>query len=166
MAIEQSERNFLEKIADLIPGLAGYRAKESRRDTDKRLREHMAGRIDALRLKIEEIKAAATDAGDLDLLDDLGRLDARMQRTADALRYADYGYSGFFDQLKIREAELDRIYAYDTAMFEDLDLLARDVGKLKYDAIGNLTLREVEGTVAAIELKVANRKDIFETPAR
>ena len=34
MAMPQSEKNFLEKIADRVPGLAGYRAKESRRDTD------------------------------------------------------------------------------------------------------------------------------------
>jgi hypothetical protein len=166
MSMPQSEKSFLEKIADRIPGLAGYRAKEARRETDKRLREYIAGRIDQLRLKVEEIKAAATDEGDLDLLDDLGRLDSRMQRTADALRYADYGYSGFFDQVKIREEELDRIYAYDEAILGDLDLLVRDVGGLKYEGIGNLTLREVEGTLASIEMKVSNRKDLFETPAR
>jgi hypothetical protein len=166
MAMEKSEKSFLEKIADRIPGLAGYRAKEARRDTDKRLREYIASQIDQIRLKIEGIKAAATDDGDLDMLDDLGRLDSRMQRTADALRFADYGYSGFFDQVKIREEELDRIYAYDEAILGDLDLLVRDVGQLKYEGIGNLTLREVEGTLASIELKVANRKDIFETPSR
>ena len=166
MSMPQSEKNFLERIADKIPGLAGYRAKESRRDTDKRLRVFIADRIDQLRLKLEEIKRAATDEGDLDMLDDLGRLDSRMQRTGDAIRYADYGYSGFFDQLKIREEELDRIYAYDEALLGDLDLLSRDMGNIKYESIGNLTLREVEGTLASIELKVANRKDIFETPVR
>jgi hypothetical protein len=166
MAMPQSEKNFLEKIADIIPGLAGYRAKESRRDTDKRLREYIASQIDQLRLKVEEIKRSATDEGDLDMLDDLGRLDARMQRTADALKFADYGYSGFFDQVKIREEELDRVYAYDEAILGDLELLSRDVGNLKYDSIGNLTLREVEGTLASIEMKVHNRKDIFETPTK
>jgi len=166
MAMPQSEKNFLEKVADRIPGLAGYRAKEARRDTDKRLREFIASQIDRHRLRVEEIKRAATDEGDLDMLDDLGRLDARMQRTADALRFADYGYSGFFDQVKIREEELDRIYAYDEAILGDLDLLTRDVGGLKYASIGTLTLREVEGTLASIELKVANRKDVFETPTK
>ena len=166
MAMPQSEKNFLEKIADVLPGLAGYRAKESRRDTDRRLREYIASQIDQLRLKVEEIKRSATDEGDLDMLDDLGRLDGRMQRTADALKFADYGYSGFFDQVKVREEELDRIYAYDEAILGDLELLSRDVGNLKYDNIGNLTLREVEGTLASIEMKVHNRKDIFETPVK
>ena len=166
MSMEQSERNFFEKIANIIPGIAGYRAKENRRETDKRLREYIASKIDQCRLKIEQIKVAATDEGDLDLLDDLGRLDSRMQRTADAIRFADYGYTGFFDQVKIREEELDRIYKYDEAMLKDLDLLMRDVATLKYEGIGNLTLREVEGTLASIELRVANRKEIFESPAR
>jgi hypothetical protein len=164
MAMPQSEKNFLEKVADLIPGLSGYRAKESRRDTDKRLREYIAGRLDELRPRIEEIKRVATDEGDLDMLDDLGRLDSRLQRTADALRFADYGYSGFFDQVKIREEELDRVYAYDEAILGDLELLAKDLGAIKYDTIGTLTLREVEGTLASIELRVANRKDLFDTP--
>jgi hypothetical protein len=164
MAMPQSEKNFLEKVADLIPGLSGYRAKESRRDTDKRLREYIAGRLDELRPRIEEIKLVATDEGDLDMLDDLGRLDSRLQRTADALRFADYGYSGFFDQVKIREEELDRVYAYDEAILGDLELLSRDLGAIKYDTIGTLTLREVEGTLASIELRVANRKDLFDTP--
>jgi hypothetical protein len=164
MSMPESEKSFLEKIADHIPGVSGYRAKESRRDTDKRLREYLAGRLDQLRARIEEIKLAATDEGDLDMLDDLGRLDARMQRTADALRFADYGYSGFFDQVKIREEELDRVYAYDEAILGDLELLARDLGALKYETIGNLTLREVEGTLASIELRVVNRKDLFDTP--
>ncbi|MBI3447717.1 MAG: hypothetical protein HY049_02165 [Acidobacteria bacterium] len=164
MAMPQSEKNFLEKVADLIPGLAGYRAKEARRDTDKRLREHVASRLDDLRARVEEIKLAATGEGDLDMLDDLGRLDSRIQRTADALRFADYGYSGFFDQVKIREEELDRLYAYDEAILGDLDLLERDLGSLKYEAIGTLTLREVEGILASIELKVSNRKYLFDTP--
>ena len=164
MAMPQSEKSFLEKIADLIPGVSGYRAKESRRDTDRRLREYIAGRLDELRGKVEEIKLAATDEGDLDMLDDVGRLDSRLQRTADALRFADYGYSGFFDQVKIREEELDRIYAYDEAILGDLDLLAKDLGAVKYETIGTLTLREVEGTLASIELRVSNRKDLFETP--
>ena len=165
MAMPQSEKNFLERIADLIPGVSGYRAKEARRDTDRRLREYIAGRLDELRLKVEEIKLAATDEGDLDMLDDVGRLDSRLQRTADALRFADYGYSGFFDQVKIREEELDRIYAYDEAILGDLDLLAKDLLAVKYETIGTLTLREVEGTLASIELRVSNRKDLFETPA-
>jgi hypothetical protein len=164
MAMPQSEKNFLEKVADLIPGLSGYGAKESRRDTDKRLREYIAGRLDELRPRIEEIKLVATDEGDLDMLDDLGRLDSRLQRTADALRFADYGYSGFFDQVKIREEELDRVYAYDEAILGDLELLSRDLGAIKYDTIGTLTLREVEGTLASIELRVTNRKDLFDTP--
>jgi len=166
MSMPQSEKNFLEKVADLIPGLSGYRAKEGRRDTDKRLREYIASRLDDLRRKVEEIKLAATDEGDLDMLDDLGRLDLRLQRTGDAIRFADYGYSGFFDQMKIREEELDRLYVYDEAILGDLELLERDLGNIKYEAIGTLTLREVEGTLASIELRVSNRKDLFETPAR
>lgn len=164
--MEPSEKSFLEKTADLIPGLAGYRAPEGRRDTDERLREYAASRIDECREKVGQIRSAASEEGDVDMIEDLERLDARMQRTAGALRSAAYGGAGFFGQANVGEQELDRVYRYDEAILSDLLLLVRDVGNLKYEGIGNLTLREVEGTLASIELKVVNRKDIFETPAR
>ena len=37
---------------------------------------------------------------------------------------------------------------------------------LKYETIGNLTLREIEGTLAAIELKITNRKDVLADTGR
>jgi hypothetical protein len=39
-------------------------------------------------------------------------------RVRDKLRYADYGYTGWFDTPQIREEELDRMYEYDLSLRE------------------------------------------------
>ena len=39
-----------------------------------------------------------------------------MQRAADSLRFATYGYSGLFDQVKMRDEELDRLYRHDEGL--------------------------------------------------
>ena len=42
----QEGQNFLEKIASRIPGFAGYREKERRRDADRINREHLAVQLE------------------------------------------------------------------------------------------------------------------------
>ena len=42
MSMPVSEKNFLERIASHIPGIAGYRERENRRETDRRIREYLA----------------------------------------------------------------------------------------------------------------------------
>ncbi len=101
--MRQSEKNFLEKIADAIPGLSGYREKENRRTTDKRLREYLATRIDNARKKLSDLKLTLTNEGRLSELDDIGLFERKLQKHADSIRYASYGYAGIFYQLKISD---------------------------------------------------------------
>src|SRR5215470_267338 len=101
MTMPVSEKNFLERIASHIPGIAGYREREARRETDRRLREFLAGRLDGGRQTLNTLRNRATDSGELKALDTIGRLDRALQKSVSSLRYADYGYSGVFDQVKI-----------------------------------------------------------------
>lgn len=119
----KSEKNFLEKIADHIPGLKGYREKEDRRTTDKRLRDFICDRLSLLVDVVNTEKAKATNNGNLPILQAFSSLDKKMTLVTDEIRYASYGYSGLFDQLKIREEELDKIYTFDNGMLERVDAI-------------------------------------------
>ncbi len=158
----KEEKAFVRKLAMTISDAPGYRDPEARTETDRLVREHIAAELDGLRKKIGELKAAADEEGEEDLGDDLDRIDARMERTNEALRGADYKDSKFFGLAEVPDEGLGKVCAYDQALLEDLDLLVGDVMGMKYEAIGTLTLREVEGTLAAIELKITNRKDVFD----
>lgn len=164
MSMPVSEKNFLEKLASEIPGLAGYRERENRRETDRRIREYLAKRLDDGRARLNDARNRATDAGELNLLDAIGRLDRTLQKSVSSLRFADYGFSGLFDQLKIKEAELDQIYAYDASLVADVVAMSdalRAGGDADWDG---QALAALAKTADALDLRIARRREIFEKP--
>jgi len=152
----RSEKNFLERFADALPGLAGYRAREDRRTTDKRLREYLASRIDRVRDRLESAKLALTDAGQIGSLNELGHLSRRLQTAADSIRFAAYGYTGLFDQVKIGEPELEALYAHDLKILEAVEALEALV------ADGPSLARSAAGAVDSLESLLADRKNLWE----
>ena len=152
--MENSEKNFLEKLADAVPGLKGYREKESRRDTDKRFRDYLADRIDRARGSLDETKRTLVNQGKLDGLAELDRLSQKMIKAANQIRHASYGYSGFFDQVKIKENELDRLYQLDLSMLSDVEALETS---LKNPNAAN----EWDSKIQAIDQKLDDRKHLF-----
>lgn len=160
MEMYQSEKNWLEKLADAIPGLKDYREKEARRDTDKRFREYLANRIDSSRGVLEEVKREQLNAGQLENLDDVDRLAQKLFKIANMIRYASYGYSGFFDQVKIQEAELDRIYQYDLSLIHDVEALEN---AFKNDpTLTHIEQRKRwEQSISALEKRIDDRKNVF-----
>jgi hypothetical protein len=164
MTMPLSEKNFLEKIASYIPGVGGYRERETRRETDRRIRDFLAGRLDEGRAGLTALRNAATDAGQLKLLDTIGRLDRTLQKSVSSLRYADYGFSGLFDQLKIREAELDQICAYDAALVTEVVALSDALRTISAAAPDGSALVALTNTAEQLDLKIARRREIFENP--
>jgi hypothetical protein len=159
MTMPVSEKNFLERLASYVPGLSGYREREARRETDRRLREFLTLRLDEGRAGLNDARNRATKDKDMAALDAIGRLDRTLQKAAAALRYADHGYSGVFDQVKIGEAELAAIYAYDGALVSEVVALSD-----RLRTAGGAELADLEKAAAALETKVARRREILEKP--
>lgn len=160
-----SEKNFLERIASHIPGIKGYRAREDRRDTDKRLREYMASELDRHRKLLENFKRDLLGKGQLDPLDEADRVTRKLQLAADSIRHASYGYSGFFDQVKVQEGELDRLYQYDLELLGAVRGIEERAGALKPAADAAAALAELETTVEAFNTRVEGRKQLFNSPS-
>jgi hypothetical protein len=160
MTMPVSEKNFLERLASYVPGLSGYREREGRRETDRRLREFLAARLDEGRSGLNDARNRATKDKDMTALEAIGRLDRTLQKAVAGLRYADHGYSGVFDQVKIGEPELAAIYGYDVALVGEVVALSDRVR-----AAGASDWAEIEKAAAALEMKVARRREILEKPA-
>jgi hypothetical protein len=164
MSMPVSEKNFLEKIASYIPGVGGYRERENRRETDRRVREFLALRLDEGRTGLNALRNQATDAGELKALDAIGKLDRILQKSVSSLRFADYGFSGLFDQMKIREAELDQVYAYDAALVTDVIALS-DTLRADQRTVPEIgTLVALAGQAEQLDVRIARRREIFEKP--
>lgn len=61
----------------------------------------------------------------------MDRLMALIDRVAERINHADYGYSGFFDSVKIQEPELDRMYEFDASILDDVETFKEEVKALK-----------------------------------
>jgi ribosomal protein L20 len=160
----ESEKNLLEALADAIPGIKGYREKEARRDTDKRFREYLASRIEGARKATDEMKRIRVNKGKLEELDEIERLSQKLFKLSNAIRQASYGYSGFFDQVKIGEVELDRIYQYDLSLLgyvEDLETTLREDPVRTFEE----TMQDLEKRIKILEEKIEFRKNLFNIPS-
>ena len=161
--VERAEerRNFLEDIAAKIPGFKSYIDRELRREVDKMQRDWLADQLDrgreALNGKVRDWRRS----GNLANLDLASSIDKNLDKMANRIRHADYGYTGFFDAVKIREAELDRIYAFDLALIENVGNLRARIEGLPGTA-AEPDLRSVLAMVEAADRGLDERARIFE----
>jgi hypothetical protein len=124
------QRNWLERLGDKIPGYSGYVARERRRDIDKLHREHLADRLRAAKQPVNEVMRELTSGGRLFEIGPLERVLKKVDQIENRVRFASYGYSGFFDVVKIEEPQLDRIYRFDLALVEKVEEVERRAAEL------------------------------------
>ncbi|HZI17829.1 MAG TPA: hypothetical protein VEY09_04465 [Pyrinomonadaceae bacterium] len=124
------QRNWLERLGEKIPGYAGYASKEQRRDVDKLHREHLADRLRASKQFITDAMRELTDSGRLFEVGPLDRALKKIDQAENRIRFASYGYAGFFDTVKIEEPQLDAIYRFDLALTEKVEEAERRAREL------------------------------------
>jgi hypothetical protein len=105
--------------------------------------------------------------GQLGPLAELDRLSARMQQMADTIRYASYGYAGIFDVEKIREEELDRLYAFDLSLVDEVEAIqskVTELGPQNSPEKWSRAMGETFGLLDALEKKFRQRNDFMARP--
>ncbi len=157
----EERRNWLERIAAKIPGIKGYLDRELRRDVDKMQREWLAGQLDRGRGSVQEHIREWSRTGNLANLDLASSLDKALDRLANRIRHADYGYTGFFDVVKIRESELDRLYEFDLNLMSVVEDLALRIESLPGTA-AEPAVRSLLEAVQEADRTFDERATIFE----
>ncbi len=112
-SVVQSSMRLLEQLEDKVPGFKGYKDKELRRQSDRLLRENLARQYQAQKNRIGEAQNALMNAGKIQGLSRLETANLKLQLLIDHLKTGATGYAGLFDAIKIKEAELDRVYQFD-----------------------------------------------------
>ncbi len=120
----RSRRNALERLGEKVPGFAGFQDRELRRELDRRERESLAELLLAAKRSLREKARAHTEAGRLAELTLFDRLDRRLEGFAQAVRHADYGATGFFDAVKVRDEDLTRLYEFDLGFFSEIEAVS------------------------------------------
>lgn len=157
----QDRRNLLERIAARIPGIKGYLDRELRREVDKMQRDWLAEQVDRARGSLNGTIREWSRAGSLAGLDLAATAEKALDRLANRIRHADYGYTGFFEAVKIRERELDALYEFDLGLIAMVDALAAQVEALPA-AAAEPPLRELLEAITLADRRFDERARIFE----
>lgn len=126
----------IDSILNSIPGYAGYRSKEKRRDSDRLLRERLAEDYGQRADRLGRLATRFADERDLAAVSAIGKPHSRLVAFRDRVRSATYGYTPLFAETEIDEAALDQIAAFDGALADGLEPLTEQIAALEREAPG------------------------------
>ena len=123
-------RGKLKELLLKIPGFKGYIEMEDRRTADKMVRDAVADRYQEQLDRLTGIMSEFVDRGDIEFLDKLEGVAVKIRTFIDKIRHAVYGYSGFFDAIKVDELKLDKLYNYDQALLDGIEGISETLDSL------------------------------------
>ncbi|HTO53695.1 MAG TPA: hypothetical protein VMR50_09930 [Myxococcota bacterium] len=145
-----AQRGALERLAARVPGFGGYLERDQRRQADKLLRDHGAARLEAIGRELQARIAKVP----LDEIGELSELVTQAEKLRGELRFADRGYSGFFDEAKLDgDAALDAVYEKDERIVQQVEELAAQVGE------GEVSAPALRGSLKRLGLALADRRN-------
>jgi hypothetical protein len=151
-------QNSLEQLMNAIPGFAGYREKELRRDTDRIQREYLASRLETGKKALDGAAVAASRLGVLDAINDIETARKRLDKVTARIRYADRGYAGFFDAIKVKEDVLERVYQFDLDLLGGVDAVTSAAEAAASDPHGTLAMI---AALDALDTRLSGRDTIL-----
>jgi hypothetical protein len=154
-------QRFLEQIANAIPGFKGYREKELRRDADKVEREHLASQLEECKKTLDTLASDATRGGSLDVINDIEAARKRLDKAVARIRYADRGYAGFFDAIKVDEAVLERVYQFDLGLLGDVTQVRRAADEAGATGDAKAGVTAFLAAVDALDARLLDREQIL-----
>ncbi len=159
----RERRNWLERLGEKIPGFRGFQDRQLRRQVDKLQREHLAQEVSRMKVAVRGKARSYTDAGQIGLLHLFDRLDRKLDGLAQAIRFADYGFSGIFDVVKFREEELEKLYQFDLSLLDDLSHLSGDLAAVPLPGQGDARdgLEQAARRLELLEEKWSGRKNVI-----
>ena len=159
MGAPEKLADMMKRLARMIPGIGTYQDREARRDTDKRFRVWLADQMDEERRRIRPAKEGEGRLGRLENLDDLDRLERTMQKVADSIRFASYGYGGLFDHVRIDDEKLSEMYRYDLALADELEVIRNGLNGLASEVSPD-AIQKIRDAVDLLDQKMRERSAI------
>jgi hypothetical protein len=154
-------QNALERLMNSIPGFKGYRERDLRRDADRLQREHLASRLEEGKKSLNQIAAAITRSGGLDAINDVETARKRLDKVANRIRYAERGYSAFFDAIKVDETVLARVYQFDMGLMEDVDGVRGGAAAAVQAPDARTAVQDLIGRIDALDSRLTERENVL-----
>jgi hypothetical protein len=159
----------IEAYFQRIPGYSGYRDKENRRDSDRRLRESIAGQLESIARRVERGGARLIAARQLDQAGGVEQLVRSLDHAANLVRTQSYGYGGIFSDRSIDERALNQLSLFDKGLALKVEQLDAQLSGIEsaVSSGGNLTetLGSAETAIRSIVDLISTRGEVLETAA-
>lgn len=126
-----ADQDIFKKLFGKIPGFSGYIERNNRRASDKLLRETVAAKYEALWARLSNVQRDLLRQGEITYVGDVEAGAIKLRQFIDRVKTAAYGYTGFFDAVKISADDLERVYQYDLAMVDMADEVSRGIDNLE-----------------------------------
>ena len=157
----QGQMSLPERIASFIPGFRGYKEKELRRESDRLIRNHLYLKLSIEKTDLREISQKLADRRYFDVLTDMDRLLAKMDRVVEKVNHASYGYSGFFDAVKVREENLDHMIDFDNKLLDGINALTTEIDAFKAELASGVTTN-LKTRVQSVTDKLESLENTFD----
>lgn len=159
----------IESFLDGLPGYQGYRDKESRRDSDRRMRESIANQLESIALRVERGGARLVAERKLDSAVSVEGLVKAINHAANLVRTQSYGYGGIFSDAPVDERALNQLYLFDKGLGVKVSQLDQELAGIEAAIASGenvqATIGSAEVAVQAIVDQLSARSSIIETAA-
>lgn len=157
----------LDRILDGIPGYAGYRDMERRRESDHLVRERLANDYGQLADRLGRLANRYADERDLAAVREINKPHTRLVTFRDRLRSATYGYAPLFGNTTVDATALDQIAEFDRSLAEGIEPLETRIAAVEDASIGteefDLATSELAAFVESLHDRFAERGSIIES---
>ncbi|TET93080.1 MAG: hypothetical protein E3J28_04940 [Desulfobacteraceae bacterium] len=163
MGTKESVSKVLKKAARILPGIGSYQDKESIRDSDKKLRDHISIKLAYYMDIIERLKTDISRKGSLSFLKELDDISRQMDKVSRTITFASRGYAGVFDSYLADEKALSNLFEFDQSLKEEVDLLDSLVSKIseKNMELDSTMLDEVRDLLLKLEKRTNEREGLL-----
>lgn len=109
-----------------------------------------------------------SDSKSAELMEPMNRLIARLDRVAEKVNRAAYGYAGFFDSIRIDTPQLDQMLTYDSQMMDMTKKFGQSASSFETSLSQNKfedarsVEQGLEDSINELENAFDNRKSIIE----
>jgi hypothetical protein len=140
----------IDRMLDSIPGYAGYRDKERRRDSDRAIREKLALEYGQIADRLGRLATSLADERKIAAISVVDKPYKRLNAFVDRVRTAAYGYAPLFSENAVDEHALEQVALFDTALADQQKALAAKVVELEGTSPNDAAFKRVAGEIVTI----------------
>lgn len=147
------------KILDKIPGYGGYRDKERRRESDRRLREELANDYEQLANRLGNLASRLAEDRKIMAIRHVDKPHQKLVFFIDRLRTATYGYGPLFSDDRVDEQALDQLAAFDQSLKDQYKPLEEQIATMESADPMSPEFKNLSDQAAAIIQRLHDRFD-------